>query len=201
MSLYLIGAGGHAKVVLSTLRAANREPDGLLDDDVSLIGKEILGVSILGAPKDFSGRGHEAIVAIGGNKLRNEIAENYSFNWATAVHPRAWVDTSVTLGEGTVIFAGAIVQPGSVIGRHVILNTSSSVDHDCVIGDFCHIAPGTHLAGTVRADEGAFVGIGSCIIPNRSIGAWSIVGAGSVVIRDVEPGMTVLGCPARSLSA
>ena len=113
------------------------------------------------------------------------------------VHPTAWVDASVVPGAGTVEFAGAMIQPGTVIGEHVIINTSASVDHDCVLGNFVHIAPGTHLAGNVRIDEGSFMGIGSAAIPGVRIGAWTTVGAGAVVVRELMDKVVAYGVPAK----
>jgi carbonic anhydrase/acetyltransferase-like protein (isoleucine patch superfamily) len=96
-----------------------------------------------------------------------------------------------------VVFAGAVVQPGAAVGRHVILNTACSADHDNEIGDFAQLAPGAHLAGTVRVGEGAFIGTGATVLPDLVVGAWSTVGGGGVVARDVPPGVTVKGVPAR----
>jgi UDP-perosamine 4-acetyltransferase len=103
----------------------------------------------------------------------------------------------VTLGRGVVVAAGAIINPATHIGDHAILNTAASVDHDCTVERFVHIAPGTHLAGTIYVGEGAFLGTGVSVIPSRRIGVWSIVGAGAVVTRDVPDRCTVVGIPAR----
>ena len=91
----------------------------------------------------------------------------------------------------------AFIQSDSIIGRHSILNTACSVDHDASIGDFAHVAPGAHLAGGVRVGEGALLGIGCSVLPGRTVGDWAIIGAGAVVLRDVPPGVTAKGVPAR----
>ena len=95
--------------------------------------------------------------------------------------------------------AGVIIQPGVKIGRHCIVNTGSCIDHDCIIDDFAHIAPKCGLAGGVSIGEGSFIGIGSSIVPNRAIGKWSIVGAGSVVIKDIPGYSTSYGIPAKPI--
>jgi acetyltransferase-like isoleucine patch superfamily enzyme len=94
------------------------------------------------------------------------------------------------------VCAGAIVQPGASIGSHTIINTGASVDHDCGIGDFVHIAPGVHLAGGVRIAEGAFLGIGAGVLPNVCVGEWAVLGAGAVAIRDVGARSVAVGVPA-----
>jgi len=95
----------------------------------------------------------------------------------------------------------AVVGASAKIGQGVVLNTASSVDHDVDIGDFVHVAPGCHLAGNVRVEQGAMLGIGTCVIPERHIGAWAILGANSTVVRDVPAGTTYIGTPARQSSA
>lgn len=199
MSVYVIGAGGHAKVVLSTLRAAGTEVAGLLEEEAPESNVEVMGYSVVGTVMEFSGKGHGAVIAIGDNAVRQRIAKEYEFEWISAVHPSAVVDSSATIEKGAVVFAGAVVQPMSRVGFHAILNTSCSVDHDCQIGDFSHIAPGAHLAGSVNLEAGVFVGCGATIVPRIKVGAWSIVGAGAVVIREVASGTAVAGCPAKPL--
>src|SRR6185437_1651752 len=85
------------------------------------------------------------------------------------------------------------------LGSHTLLNPGCIVSHDCRIGDFASLGPGVLLAGRVSVGEGAQLGIGVVVSPRCSIGAWATVGAGAVVVRDVQPGVTVVGVPARPL--
>lgn len=198
--LYLIGAGGHAKVVVSTLQAAGVEVHALLDDDLQKAGMQIAGVPVAGGSEAlqtlaFRVRG---LIAVGGNRLRCHLAQRFpQVDWQTAVHPQAYVHPSVKIGVGTVVCAGAVIQPDAVIGNHGIINTGATVDHDCQIGDYCHLAPGCHLAGGVVLGEGVLMGIGSAAIPGVSIGAWTTVGAGGVVVDDLPAGVLALGVPAK----
>lgn len=194
----VIGAGGHAKVVVATLQAAGRRVEAALDDRVADAPAAVLGVPVRGATSattDLEGR--EAVIAIGANRDRQTVAAKLGLAWTTATHPRASVHDSVSVGAGTVVFAGAIVQPDTRIGEHVIVNTAASVDHDCALGDFSHVAPGARLCGAVRVGVGALVGAGATLIPGVRVGDWAVVGAGSVVIEDVPAGATVVGSPAR----
>jgi sugar O-acyltransferase (sialic acid O-acetyltransferase NeuD family) len=197
-AISILGAGGHAAVVISTLLACGVRIDGVYDDDASLIGTFVLGVPVLDTikslPDDFSG---PAIIAVGNNKVRCALAKRFpQCEWMTAVHPRAYVHESVVLGAGCVVFAGGVVQPRAKLGDHVIVNTGATVDHDCRIGDFAHVAPGCHLAGNVALGTGVFMGIGSVVIQGVRISEWTTVGAGGVVIRDLPAGITAVGVPA-----
>ena len=194
----VIGAGGHAKVVISTLRAAGWQVTGVYDDQPSLQGSLVLDVPVVGpiaAIREQAGR--PAIIAIGQNAVRRRISREYSLHWVTAIHPRACVDPTAVIEPGAVIFAGAIIQPCVRVGIHAIVNTAATVDHDCVLEPFVQLAPGVHLSGQVSVGEGAFLGTGSSTIQRVKIGAWAVVGAGAVVIRDLAEGVTAVGVPAR----
>jgi sugar O-acyltransferase (sialic acid O-acetyltransferase NeuD family) len=194
----VIGAGGHAKVVIGALVAAGRAVAGVWDDDPAKLGGTLLGVPVLGPTADAVRAGFRpAVLAVGDNRARQQLAAALDLDWVTVVHPRAWVHPSVRLGEGSVVFAAAIVQPDTVVGCHAIVNTGATIDHDCEIGDFAHVAPGVNLSGGVRVGNGTLLGVGSCAVPGARIGAWAVVGAGAVVVDEVPDGATVVGAPAR----
>ena len=199
--LVILGAGGHAKVVLATAMAAGWSCLSLYDDDASKQGQEILGVTISGQlPSADLFPDCWAVIAFGGNALRKQVAHRYpTLRWATVVHPSAVVHESVRLGFGTVVFAGCVIQPDTVIGSHCIINTSTSVDHDCQLGDFVHVAPGANLAGSVILGSEVFLGIGVSVIPGVRIGEATIVGAGACVVGNLASQITAIGVPARKI--
>lgn len=198
-SIFVVGAGGHAKVILSALLAAEATVLGVYDDDPTKRGTEVLRVPVLGTIREFHNtKGNAGVIAVGDNLTRHQIASQFpSAKWVTVNHPRAYVHESASLGPGTVVFAGAVVQAGARIGRHCIINTGATVDHDCVVGDFCHVAPGCNLGGTVTLAEGVFMGIGSVAIPGTRVGAWTKVGAGAAVVTDLPDRVVAVGVPAR----
>jgi len=200
--IVVIGAGGHAKVVISALIESNIKIKGVLDDDQNKWDRKVLNIPVIGPIENIKSGDYEwGIIAIGDNKIRKFVAEKYKgyCKWISIIHPFSYVHPTVEIGEGSVVFAGAVIQPEVKIGKHVIVNTSASIDHDCIIQDYVHIAPEVHLAGRVEVGEGSFLGIGSSVIPYKTIGKWAIVGAGSVVIKDVPDCVTAVGVPAKPL--
>lgn len=198
-AVHVVGAGGHAKVVIAALQAACVVVEAAWDDDARRVGGEILGIPIRGPIEGVPPRA-SVVIAIGANACRKAVASRLSGRTSVRViHPAAIIHPSAVLGAGTVVFAGAVVQPDVRLGEHVIVNTAASVDHDCIVGDFVHIAPGAHLAGGVRIREGALLGIGACAVPGAEIGSWAVVGAGGVVVAPIAAGVTAVGCPARTI--
>ncbi|MCL5037667.1 MAG: acetyltransferase [Chloroflexi bacterium] len=204
IQVVVLGAGMHAKVVADVVMLAGYKVRTFLDDNEELHGKQLLGIPILGSIK-LLGDLHldpnlGAIVGIGDNFAREQFYRKlieFDFPIISAVHPSAFVNHRVYLGQGAVVMAQVAVNVGTRIGENCILNTSCSIDHDCFIGDHVHIAPGAVLGGSVHVDDFALVGLGSSILPEIKIGKRSVVGAGSVVVEDVADNTVVAGAPAR----
>jgi sugar O-acyltransferase (sialic acid O-acetyltransferase NeuD family) len=197
----VIGAGGHAKVVLSLLRDLGCEVAGVFDDDPATWNCLLAGAPVRGPVEQIAQSPRlPTIIAIGDNAVRHSIAARLDLDCFTAVHPRAHVDRSAVIGVGTVVMAGAIIQPDARLGRHVIVNTVASIDHDCVVDDFAHIAPGARLAGGVHIETGVLFGVGAVSIPGVRIGSWSTVGAGAAVVADIPANRIAKGIPAKPLS-
>lgn len=192
----VVGAGGHAKVVLATLEAAGHPIAGVFDDDPGLWGRNVLGHVVEGPSTRAAERCGLGVIAVGANRVRRDLASRLKLDWLVLVHPAAVVHPTARLGAGTVVFAGAVIQPDASLGRHVIVNTAATVDHDCVIGDHVHLGPGVNLCGGVSVGEGVLLGVGACAIPGVRIGNWCTVGAGAAVIRDIPAGSRAVGVPA-----
>ena len=195
--LYVLGAGGHAKVIISTLDSCDIKVSGIFDDRKELTGQSILGVPILGTISESRKyKVKKAVIGIGSNMVRDSLSREYDYNWITVIHPEAVVDSSVKIGKGSVVFAGAVINAETIINDHVIINTGALIDHDCIIGSYSHICPGSILTGAVQVHARSFLGAGSKVIPGKKIGQDVIVGAGTVVIKDIPDSCTAVGNPA-----
>lgn len=203
--LLVLGAGGHAKVVIDAALRAGRTVVGILDDDPNKQGRSFVGVSVVGSMNDlhaFAAEAAEFVVAVGDNDLRKRLhmrSIEARLSPSSVVHPLACVAESAVIGSGSVLFAGAIVNPDARIGRGVIVNTGASIDHDCVVEDWVHIAPGVAICGAVRIGEGTLVGVGARVLPGVSIGRGCLVAAGAVVCCDLPDYARVAGVPARPM--
>lgn len=209
MPVIVLGAGGHAKVLINALQLCSVEILGITDPDPALIGHEILGVSVIGTDdklKDYSVEKVHLVNGLGSvslPKARCKIFEKYKklgFVFATVVHPTAIIAAAVKIGEGAQLMAGVILQPGVCIGDNVIINTRASVDHDCAIGSHTHIAPGVILSGDVKVGIGGHVGTGASMVQGVGVGNDCLIGAGSVVLKDLPDGVKAYGCPAKVIN-
>lgn len=198
----IIGAGGHAKVIADIIYKSGDNLIGFLDDNLANKGKEIyLGKKVIGTTKDIEiYNKNYFIIGIGNNSIRKKINNENNLKLYTAIHPSAIIAQDVKIGTGSVIMAGVVINPGTVIGKNCIINTCSSLDHDNLLEDYVHISPGAHLAGTVSVKEGTWICTGATIINNITIAKNNIIGAGSVVIKDInEENGTYVGVPVKML--
>jgi sugar O-acyltransferase (sialic acid O-acetyltransferase NeuD family) len=203
-TLFIFGAGGHAKVCISVALTLGHK-------DINVIGTEkdpetILGFIVYREPSSLQDLIHQrtdkAFVAIGDNLDRKNKLLQLSaagFEIASLISPQSILQPHTTVGLGTIVMPGSIVMVGSHVGSGVIVNTASSVDHDCVLGDYSHVAPNATLTGGCQLGEGVLFGAGATAVPNTKIGDGSTIGAGAVVTKDVPSFSKYVGSPARAL--
>ena len=202
--VYIVGAGGHGKVVCDVLQQLEIPVAAFLDRDPTKVGTCVLGVEVSDQEQTLGilDPGSVALVmGIGMGAIRREVFERLEtegFQFPALVHPSAVIGAEVSMGAGTQVMAGCVVQPGTVIGKNVVVNTASSVDHDCQLGDHAFLGPGTTLCGNVRVGSRAHIGTGATVIEDIAVGDEAYVGGGAVVVRDVAAGTKVLGVPANS---
>jgi len=187
----LYGAGGHARVIIDILKSRNIFVKEIYDDNPEI--KECMNIPVVNGNISSP-----LIVSVGNNKTRKKIIEKLSdMTYTQAIDKSSIVSESVSIGIGSVVMQGAIIQSLVEIGKHVIINTGATVDHDCVIEDFVHIAPGVNLCGNVQVGEGTLLGVGTVVIPGIKIGKWSVISAGSVVTKNIPDNAIAAGNPCR----
>lgn len=207
--IMIIGAGGHAKVIIDIILQRkkflndNLVIKGILDDTFKENEeKKIFGIPIVGKINKILKLPSNMyyIIAIGNNGIRKKIAQNYEkIKYITLIHPKAVIAENVSINIGTVLMAGSIVNPYTKIGKHCIINTGSIIEHDNTIEDYVHVSPGATLCGGVIVGGEAWIGAGSTIIQGLRIGKNVIIGAGAVTIKDVEDFSTMIGVPAKNI--
>lgn len=201
----MVGAGGHAKVVIEAIWAMDEfEIVGVVDPNPA--NPEVLGVSVLGGdeelPKLLAQGVTAAVAAIGANTTRQRIGHALlamGFTLPSIRHPSALISPSATIAQGTVVMAMAVVGTLACVRDLAIINTGAIVEHDNDIGEAAHVAPGVVLAGRVRVGNRALVGAGTAVRPYIIIGNDAVVGAGSAVVANVLASSVVAGTPAKSL--
>jgi sugar O-acyltransferase (sialic acid O-acetyltransferase NeuD family) len=191
--MYLFGASGHGKVIADIALSHNIIIKAFIDQDIKK--KICYGIPVLHSlPQDDI----PLIISIGDCLTRKKISiELRNRFFGKLVHKHAVLSSTVSVNFGTVVMPGVCVNADTYIGRHVIINTNSSVDHECHIEDFVHISPNVALAGNVYIGEGTHIGIGTCVIQGVKIGKWCVIGAGTVIINDIPDYSVVVGNPGR----
>jgi sugar O-acyltransferase (sialic acid O-acetyltransferase NeuD family) len=199
--LIIIGASGHGKVVADTAQKMNDwDKIEFLDDNDELM--TALNLDVVGKSSDVEKYIHDSdvFVAIGDNATREKVfnqLEKIGAKIPTLIHPSSIIGSDVTIGLGTVIMAGVVINCCAKIGKGCIINTSATIDHDNVIGNFVHLSPGARLAGTVNVGRLTWIGIGATVINNISIVQDCIIGAGATVVNDINVCGIYIGVPAK----
>ena len=206
--IVIAGAGGFGREVLDVIEAINEAGGdldfvGFLDDgmvDTDALGRR--GATVIGVVQGAFPGGARYVIGIGDPVVRRRLDESLQANRhepAVLVHPSATLGSDVRLGAGSIITAGVRVTTNITLGEHVNLHVNCTVGHDSTLADFVSVFPGATVSGSVRLGSGATIGTGANVLPGMKIGDGAFVGAGAVVTREVEPGQTVVGSPAKPL--
>lgn len=200
MDVIIFGTGGHAKVVLDTLNATGRYTPIAFVSLADL--KSFQGLPHFHQNHFLDAKCSKGIVAIGDNWLRNQVThfiqkQAPGFEFINAIHPTAVIAENVKIKAGTVVMANATINTGTQIGQHCIVNTSASVDHDCILGDYSSLAPAVVLGGSVQIGESSAISIAACAIHGVKVGNHTVIGAQSLVLKDVGDLSVAYGSPCR----
>lgn len=201
----MFGASGHGKVVADILLASGvGELEGFIDDAERLWGTRVLNLPVCGGSEWLRQRAVETQIGvalgIGDNRIRRLVAERcvaMGGQLMGAVHPAATVARSARLGVGTVVMAGACVNPDARVGGGVIVNTGAVVEHDVEVGDYAHLSPNAALGGGAVLGAMSHLGLGAVVLPMVKVGEQTVVGAGAVVVNDLPDQVVAFGVPAR----
>jgi sugar O-acyltransferase (sialic acid O-acetyltransferase NeuD family) len=205
--IVIIGSSGHASVLLDTIESSGGYTVvGFLDDTIEK-GTERRSYPVLGKLADASASCAQlsigcAVIGVGDNWWRRKIYLDLmrvcpGLKFPVVKHPSAVIAASAEINEGTAILAGSHVGPYSQIGKCCIINTGSSLDHDCVLGDFASLAPGAFTGGQVNIGECSAIGVGASISHRISIGSHAVIGTGATVVRHIPDLVVAYGNPAR----
>jgi sugar O-acyltransferase (sialic acid O-acetyltransferase NeuD family) len=207
-SLWVMGAGGHGKVVADVGRSMGLRLAGFVDDDAKRDGTLIWGLPVIAWERFLAGPARDGRIlfalGIGSNEARERAHARLhaaGFEVATLIHLTAAVSRAAVLGEGTVVMANASVNPDAVVGAGVIVNTGAVVEHDCRVAEYAHLSPNAALGGAVKVGRRTHLGLGAVALPGVRVGDDVRAGAGAVIHRDVPDGWTVVGVPAHPVDA
>lgn len=208
-NIVLMGSSGHAKVIIDIVEKEGRYGIVGLIDSFRSVGETTLGYRVLGAELDLPRLVVEynlggIIIAIGDNSVRAHAASRVAdlcpdLPFVSAVHPNTQIGKDATIGAGTVVMAGAVVNPCCHVGRLCIVNTKASLDHDSVMGDFSSLAPGVTTGGNCRIGRYSAVSIGATLRHGITVGEHCVIGGASFVLKDVESFSVAYGTPARRI--
>lgn len=204
----IFGTGAIGYHAMETFESNGVVIYGFLEEDATKHGTEMNNISILGKPEDdgflkLIGKKCDAFIASDDNAYRKSMVkmlnERRQVQPVNAVHKRAVVGISVSLGHGNLINAGAIIEGGAVVGQHCIIQSNTVIGAQAKLGDFVQVGPGTTINSNVEIADEAFIGSGVTIVSGVTIGKKARIGAGSVVIASVKDGETVFGNPAKAV--
>lgn len=204
--LYIIGAGGFGREIAWCVERINDvtptwKIKGFIDDNETKWGAKEDEYLVLGGCEYLKQQKDAyAVCAVGNAKVRRQIIEKLSGSgvlFATIVDPSVILSKRVSIGEGTIICAGTIATVDISIGKHVIINLDCTLGHDDVIEDFATIYPSVNVSGNVVVGECCELGTGTQVIQGKKIVKNTIVGAGSIIVKDINESGTYIGGPAK----
>lgn len=201
--LVLIGGGGHCKSVLDSLYTNNQYDNIVILDAQLKKNSTIMGVQVFGGDESLAylyKHGYKnAFISVGSIKtceIRKKIysnAKNIGFNFPSIIDSTAAVSDFSKISQGVFVGKNAVINAGAIIDSFSIINSGSIVEHDCKIGEFCHVSVGAVLCGNVMVGNESFIGANSTIIQGKVIGKNTVIGAGSQILHNVPDGNTVYG--------
>lgn len=208
-NIIIIGSSGHSKVIIDTINLVGAHKIIGLVDSYRSVGEKSMGYSVLGKPTDICKiirryKIHGIHIAVGDNYSRMMILHEINIRLSkvvliSSIHPSAVIAKDVSIGAGSAIMAGVVINPGASVGCCSVLNTNSSLDHDSEMADYSSLAPNVAVGGNSTIGKCSAIGIGATITNGVSVGSHSVIGAGALVIRSVRSNFVAYGIPAKEI--
>jgi sugar O-acyltransferase (sialic acid O-acetyltransferase NeuD family) len=207
-NIIIYGAGGFGRETALLLHQINlRSPQwNLLGycDDGKQVGESVNGALVLGGMNYLNNCQEElsVVIAIADPSVREKIKgqlTNPRLQFPPLIHPSVFVSDTCSVGDGSIICAGAFMTVNVNIGSHAIVNLKCTLGHDCMIESFSSLMPSVNISGNVKIGRGVYIGAGAILLQGISIGDYSVVGAGAVVNKSFESEKRIMGVPARSI--
>lgn len=211
-SVVIVGAGGFGREVLQIFKDQNKVSRrwnilGFIDENQGLHGRVVNGYPVLGGCDWLEKHRNDnlgCVVAIGICETRRKVVEKLEkigVHFYNAIHPSVIMWEPVELGYDVILQAGSLLSVNTKIGNHVQLNSNATIGHDAVVGDYCTIGPRVDINGNDRLSEGVYVGSGATFIQGISVGEWTTIGAGAVVVKDIPGKVVAVGVPAKVIKS
>ena len=193
--LVIIGAGGHASVLVDILLSQGRQILAFVSPD-SVVNRSVFsGIPHIHSDHDLDRFEADKVLLVNGlgmlpgSILRQEIYQHYlslGFEFETIIASSAEISEFAFLGKGVQVLSKAVIQTGASVGEQTIINSGAIIEHDCRLGALNHVATQATLCGQVKTEDSVFVGAGATVIQNMCLGSKSVVGAGAVLVNDLD---------------
>ncbi len=206
--IVIIGAGGFGKEAAQLIKEINKDKKtwnllGFIDETTEKHGSQINDTTVLGGFDWFDNKPVNkiwAVCALGNPRDKYILlkkASAYKINYATLIHPDAKLSKYSELGFGCIICCNSFISVNTRIGNHVCINPGCGIGHDTVIEDYTSLYWNVTLSGNVYIHEGCEIGSKAIVIQKKTVGKWSIIGAGAVIVRDMPENCTAVGVPGK----
>lgn len=202
--LVIIGAGGHGIEIAWLANRCNRKIRGFLDNTPEKQNTKVMGVDVLGVIDSAQQYlDCEFVIAIGNPRARKKIIDQFfsgnQFTFATLIDPQAIIGDNVSILEGSMICAGAVLTVNVTIGQHCIVNINSTLSHGTYINNFVTIAPNVSISGDVTIHKYVEIGANAVLREKLVINEGAMIGMGAVLTKNVEKNYIMVGNPAKLL--
>lgn len=196
----LLGGGGHCHACIDVIESEQKHRIAGIVLPTSGDHANVMGYPVIGSDEALPAllaKTPNAIVTVGQIKSAAtriklfELLRAHGANLLIIQSPSSYCSKHASIGEGTILMHGSLVNAGAQVGDNCIINNQALIEHDAEIADHCHISTGVKVNGGVRIGEGTFIGSGAILKEGVTLGAGVVIGAGQLILNDVPDEMTI----------